>query len=282
MVNDLIYDIGMNNGDDTAYYLNLGYRVIAIEANPILVEEASKRFQNEIAQNRLKILKVGIARENGSFDFWICDDHDEWSSFHKSVASRNGAQHHAIQIPCRTFASVIDEFGSPIYLKVDIEGNDVLCLAGLIDRELPKYLSCEGTSPDLVQQLAALGYNRFKCISQLRFLPLELPPPKVVRDYERMLQILESKRLPIRIARKLGLRKIIHNKILNHRRNHGWTFPLGSSGPFGENTHGRWLTAKEMTETCTTYRRYRDERKPSIFWNNENYSFWCDFHCKVD
>ena len=30
----LIYDVGMNNGDDTAYYLRRGFRVIAIEPNP--------------------------------------------------------------------------------------------------------------------------------------------------------------------------------------------------------------------------------------------------------
>jgi putative ABC transport system substrate-binding protein len=32
----LIYDVGMNNGDDTAYYLRRGFRVLAIEANPDL------------------------------------------------------------------------------------------------------------------------------------------------------------------------------------------------------------------------------------------------------
>ena len=29
---DLIYDVGMNNGDDTAYYLHKGFRVVAVEA----------------------------------------------------------------------------------------------------------------------------------------------------------------------------------------------------------------------------------------------------------
>ncbi len=38
-VNDLVYDIGMNNGDDTAYYLSLGFRTVAIEANPELVDQ---------------------------------------------------------------------------------------------------------------------------------------------------------------------------------------------------------------------------------------------------
>ena len=33
----LIYDVGMHNGDDTAYYLRRGFRVVAIEPNPALV-----------------------------------------------------------------------------------------------------------------------------------------------------------------------------------------------------------------------------------------------------
>ena len=36
MQNDVIFDVGMNNGDDTAYYLHLGCRVVAVEADPVL------------------------------------------------------------------------------------------------------------------------------------------------------------------------------------------------------------------------------------------------------
>ena len=35
MIPKLVYDVGMNNGDDTAYYLRMGYRVVAFEANPV-------------------------------------------------------------------------------------------------------------------------------------------------------------------------------------------------------------------------------------------------------
>ncbi len=31
---DLIFDVGMNNGDDTDFDLAKGFRVVAIEANP--------------------------------------------------------------------------------------------------------------------------------------------------------------------------------------------------------------------------------------------------------
>jgi 16S rRNA A1518/A1519 N6-dimethyltransferase RsmA/KsgA/DIM1 with predicted DNA glycosylase/AP lyase activity len=42
---DLIYDVGMNNGDDTAYYLRRGFRVVAIEADTRLVRCAAERFR---------------------------------------------------------------------------------------------------------------------------------------------------------------------------------------------------------------------------------------------
>jgi hypothetical protein len=61
----LIYDVGMNNGDDTAYYLRRGFSVVAIEPNPALVASASERFRREIKVGRLTILNVGVAAENG-------------------------------------------------------------------------------------------------------------------------------------------------------------------------------------------------------------------------
>jgi len=36
---DLIFDIGANNGDDTAFYLKKGFRVVAIEADPALAQK---------------------------------------------------------------------------------------------------------------------------------------------------------------------------------------------------------------------------------------------------
>ena len=45
----LIFDIGMYDGSDTRYYLNEGFRVLAIEANPVLVQRARELlFQDEI------------------------------------------------------------------------------------------------------------------------------------------------------------------------------------------------------------------------------------------
>src|SRR5581483_7038490 len=126
--NDLIYDVGLQNGGDTAYYLHQGYRVVAVEADPSVADAGRARFANEIAAGRLTLLNVGIAETAGSSTFWICDRKPEWSSFHRRIASRHGAAHHAIEIPTRPFADILAEYGVPVYLKNDIEGHDPLCI----------------------------------------------------------------------------------------------------------------------------------------------------------
>jgi hypothetical protein len=53
-----IYDAGMNNGDDTTYYFHRGYSVVAIEADPVLCAEASIRFECEIVEGHLRQLAL--------------------------------------------------------------------------------------------------------------------------------------------------------------------------------------------------------------------------------
>jgi hypothetical protein len=62
----LIYDVGMHNGDDTAYYLRRGFRVIAIEPNPALVATAAERFRRWEDPRTLLWASAGL----GSNPFW--------------------------------------------------------------------------------------------------------------------------------------------------------------------------------------------------------------------
>jgi FkbM family methyltransferase len=134
----LIYDVGMHNGDDTAYYLWRGFRVVAIEPNPELVATAANRFRREIEAGYLKILNAGVAAEEGELPFWVCETDSRLSSFAPPLDSFYAA--HEIRVPCRKFRSILDDFGVPFYLKVDIQGNDFLCIEALDPGELPKFL----------------------------------------------------------------------------------------------------------------------------------------------
>jgi hypothetical protein len=62
---DLIFDVGANNGDDTAAYLARGFRVIGVDANPILCEDMEKRFASDIRLGRAFIVNKAIDRWGG-------------------------------------------------------------------------------------------------------------------------------------------------------------------------------------------------------------------------
>ena len=187
----------MHNGDDTAYYLWRGFRVVAIEPNPELVATAANRFRREIEAGHLKILNVGVAAEEGLLPFWVCETDSRLSSFDPPLDSFYAA--HEIRVPCRKFRSILDDFGVPFYLKVDIQGNDFLCIEALDPGELPKFLSVEFALSDmpLVALMHERGFNQFKCISQTHFLPLELPPVAEARLIERAERLSHTESLKL-------------------------------------------------------------------------------------
>ena len=87
----IIFDIAFNNGDDTALYLAHGYAVVAVEANPALVEAGQNRFAAHIRSGRLKIVAKAIHRSAKGgrplgLQFHISNVNNQWSSFDPLVA----------------------------------------------------------------------------------------------------------------------------------------------------------------------------------------------------
>lgn len=282
MRDNLIYDVGMNNGDDSAYYLHKGFQVVAVEARPDLCAQAADRFRREVDSGRLTILNLGIHEGEGSVDFWVCETNSAWSSFDRAVASRNGAPHHAVRIPCADFGTVLAAHGVPYFLKIDIEGKDRTCLDALSPRDTPRHLSIEGSIDDapefpVLDQLEKLGYKAFKAVSQFMFLPIEVPyAPETM--YHLRFGSLVGNRLPGRIVRKVvGERRL--DRLLHPTRHEGdWRFPPGSSGPFGEQTPGRWQTVAELRGTLDHFAEQFRSGRPGPFWEAEPFSFWFDIH----
>src|SRR5687768_15096432 len=102
MENNLIYDIGMNNGDDAAYYLTLGYKVIAVDASPVLVKEAQIRFRHYIEENKIEVLNLGIAEKEGFVDFYLNKYRSEWNSFDLMLGSRGGAGYETTKVKTKS------------------------------------------------------------------------------------------------------------------------------------------------------------------------------------
>ena len=217
----IIYDIGMNNGDDTDFYLQRGFNVVGVEANPVLVAELQERFAKEVASKRLHIVGKAISSRAGRARFAVNRVHSNFGTLHDVFVSRNdrmGCESDFIEVECVKFEEVLREYGIPYYMKIDIEGCEMLCLEalrGFVGR--PTYISLEScvTTPgcsirDTIAELRVLrtlGYSRFKYVDQALI-------PGSTRDLS------------------------LEGEVLTY------TFPRISSGPFGEETPGTWQSVR--------------------------------------
>jgi len=85
---DLVIDIGLHKGEDTAFYLAKGFRVVSVEADPDLVRECRARFARELSGQRLRIIEGAIAERGPKVSFYK-DDNSVWGTVHQDWAKRN-------------------------------------------------------------------------------------------------------------------------------------------------------------------------------------------------
>ena len=180
----LIFDVGCNDGQDADFYLKKGFRVVGVEANPALCEALKKRFANEIAEGRFMLVEQAIAEQAGEVEFYLNEIENIRSTImpdHAELAAALGRPPTKTVVPSITFPTLIEKFGVPYFMKVDIEGADLLCLEGLTPfDEVPLFLSTEYPMSltgqiRVLLLLRKLGYRRFQVIDQ-KSVPAQIPP----------------------------------------------------------------------------------------------------------
>jgi FkbM family methyltransferase len=239
----LVFDIGMNNGDDTAYYLHRGYRVVAVEADPTLARACETRFQSAIASGDLTIVNKAISEQRGEADFWICDQLSEWNSFDRESATRMGYTAHHVRVPTLPLADLFQEFGVPYFLKVDIEGHDSVAIRDIDPGNAPPLVSMEISSVDNFMLLKSKGYTRFKCVQQGCFK--EVVSPRLSLRSALSALLIEAKSSPLANALRQAYRRLRPARS-NPVTAGNWSFPPGSSGPFGDEAPGEWRSVDEV------------------------------------
>jgi FkbM family methyltransferase len=229
----LVFDLGMNNGDDTAFYLSRGFDVLALDANPRLCDSAKLRFATAIDERRLTIVNAAISDKNGKATFYVNLDNDHWSSLHIAWAGRDSSRCQEIRVPCITLWNLFGKFGVPHYLKVDVEGADQAVLTQLRGASLlPQYVSVEDCRFGLqfMETLAACGYDAFKLLDQSTVFQITDPAT-------------------------------------------GHAFSAGSSGPFGDDLPGEWLSHTDMVALYSA--TVRDPKGQRLAPRTQ----WWDIHC---
>lgn len=217
----LIFDLGLHKGEDADFYLKKGFRVVGVDASPQLCAEVADKLRPHVESGRLTIVNKAIAKEAGSITFYN-NESSVWGTVNPDWADRNARRGYAnreITVEAITMADLVRDHGVPYYLKIDIEGMDLVALNGLqAFAERPSYVSIESDKDSFrelrreITSLSDLGYDLFKIVPQRTISRQKLPKPP-----------------------REGL-------YVDHR------FPFGSSGAFGEETPGRWLTADQAIE----------------------------------
>ena len=202
-----IFDIGMNNGEDTKYYLEKGYNVVAIEANDDLCSISRNRFSKEIEEGKLFIINKCLSEDfNSKVTFWINKENNNISSVDYNWANRYNDSLLSKEVLTCTLNEIIKEYALPFYIKIDIEGADITALKQLKNEAiLPQYISIED---------CYLGYEYIELLNEMSYKKF-----KLINQYE----IQNSK-----------------DQIIN------FSFSLGSSGKFGDDLDGKWMDYEEF------------------------------------
>lgn len=180
MENDLIFDLGFHNGSDTRFYLGKGFRVMALEANPKLVEKGEQEFKAEIEAGRLVIVNRALSAhaEASSISFFVNDEKDDWSSTNAEWAAKGGHSVREIKVQSITLDGLIEQHGHPYYIKCDIEGEDKSFIQQVTRSDKkPKYLSVEGGGPFYINSLSSAGYSNFQIVNQFLHFKKASPEP---------------------------------------------------------------------------------------------------------
>jgi FkbM family methyltransferase len=157
---NLIFDLGVNNGEDSAFYLAKGFRVVGVEANPALAGTVRDTFRAEINRGQYVLVAAGLWSARGTLPFYLNLDNDHWSSFDPGYGCRDGTRFEVVDVPCMTLHDLIAEHGIPRYMKIDIEGADRIVLSDLQGiGVLPPFISVEEYGVAALDQLYRLAIH---------------------------------------------------------------------------------------------------------------------------
>jgi FkbM family methyltransferase len=157
-----VYDVGMHNGDDSAYYLRKGYDVVAVEASPSFCEAANARFKDEISAGRMRIINCAVSSYTGEISFY---KHKTMSGLSTVVRPVELNEWEEEIVPCMPLSNMIEQKDDLAFIKIDIERADLWALESLDSAGLkPAQIQCEAHGPEIIAKLLLMGYNQFKLV----------------------------------------------------------------------------------------------------------------------
>lgn len=159
----LVFDIGANKGHYSFVFSQLGLRTVAVEPNPDCVRHIQIAYGEGI-----ETLQAAVGERNGLTTLYLSDQRDDLSSLSEGWLSTlqrirpdyRGLTARKLTVPLVTLNSLIEQFGVPYYIKIDVEGSEEKVLEGL--SLFPQLLSFECNLAFLEQGIRCLEHKALK------------------------------------------------------------------------------------------------------------------------
>jgi len=170
---DLVFDIGAHVGDRVAAFRRLGAEVVAVEPQPGLAKTLRLLYGRD---PKVTIEETAVGRQTGLIELNINIDNPTVSTasadFIAAAAQAPGWHGQAwtrrLRVPLTTVDVLMARHGTPVFIKIDVEGFEAEALAGL-GRPV-QALSFEFTliQRDIarvcIERCSALGYAQFNAV----------------------------------------------------------------------------------------------------------------------
>ena len=168
---DLCFDVGANVGNRTNVFLRLGARVVAVEPQKTSFRVLQQKFTRN---RRVVLVNQGLSDHVGYVDLHIANVStiSTMSKDWKSAVTDSGrfpsdrySWTQVVSVPVTTMDHLIERYGLPAFVKIDVEGYELPALQGL--SQPVRHLSFEHTpeffdsTRQCVDHLSGLGRARF-------------------------------------------------------------------------------------------------------------------------
>ncbi len=166
----LVFDVGANMGNRSKVFYTLGARVVAVEPQVSCAEHLISVFRNK---TRFHLVNKALGATAGFADMMISNAHtisslsSGWvQSVKKSGRFAEYEWNQNITVELETLDALIKQYGSPVFVKIDVEGFEDQVLGGLTSpikalslEYTPEFMGC---ALNCVGQICRLGDYRFQ------------------------------------------------------------------------------------------------------------------------
>jgi len=157
--NDLCFDVGANIGNRISPLLEIGAKIVAIEPQESCYKYLKYKFGKDI-----EIVTKGLGESECVKKFHISNAStissfsEEWINSVKEGRFKDYNWNKVIKIEMTTLDSLVEKYGLPKFIKIDVEGYELDVLKGLT--KPIKIISFEYTVPEQINKV-------IECIEQI-------------------------------------------------------------------------------------------------------------------